>query len=52
MIYVPLHHKIDGLEESQLRKVLQYNLEKGLPTAEITERIGQIEKEKETSEAI
>ncbi|KAF6206101.1 hypothetical protein GE061_017326 [Apolygus lucorum] len=34
-LMVPLYDKIEGLEEVQLRRALQYRLDNGLPTADI-----------------
>uniref|UniRef100_A0A146LTF1 Uncharacterized protein n=1 Tax=Lygus hesperus TaxID=30085 RepID=A0A146LTF1_LYGHE len=43
-LMMPLYDKIDGLEESQLRNALQYRLDNGLSTADITARLKEIEK--------
>lgn len=39
-----LYSRISGLEEHQLEVVLEYNLDRGLPTKEITDRLEEIRK--------
>lgn len=41
-----LYSRIEGLEEYQLKLSLQYNLDNGLDTADITKRLAEIEQEK------
>ncbi|XP_050298422.1 uncharacterized protein LOC126737532 [Anthonomus grandis grandis] len=43
---VSLYSRIDGLEEYQLRLSLKYNLDRGLDTTAIRDRLAQIEEEK------
>lgn len=42
-ISTPLYDRIEGLEEVQLRTVLEYNLNNGLDVSKITARLREIE---------
>lgn len=46
-----LYSRIEGLEEYQLKLSLQYNLDNGLATADITKRLAEIEREKANAAA-
>lgn len=41
-----LYSRIEGLEEQQLREVLDYNDARGLETADILKRLNELEGEK------
>ncbi|BES95225.1 Hypothetical protein NTJ_08035 [Nesidiocoris tenuis] len=43
---VPIYDRIEGLEELQLQQTLEYNLDKGLPIADIQERLAVLRKAK------
>ncbi|CAG9865291.1 unnamed protein product [Phyllotreta striolata] len=45
-----LYSRIDGMEEFQLRQLLQYNLKNGIETDSITRRLKQLEDEKKASD--
>lgn len=45
-----LYSRIEGLEEVQLKMSLQYNLDNGLDTTAIVQRLQEIEEEKRRNE--
>lgn len=44
-----LYDRIDGLEEAQLRRVLEYNLNHGKDTTAITKRLRELEEVNKTN---